>query len=159
MSLQGSLAKNQVVTEEPERSQEAARGPTAQVVQFPTPHSSERAPDSHSSASLPELSRWISEKWVSGERMLLAAILHRGALDAILYMNSWEPEKRRIGEAAKRWIFSDDRSSFTSFCNICDVLNLDPGWVRNRVMRLSVEGLPGDQRHQHPAREASQGLG
>jgi hypothetical protein len=81
-------------------------------------------------------SRWISEKWVSGERLLLAAILHRAVLDAVVDSESKQTERRRISEEARRWIFSDQGTGFTSFVNICEVLELDPGWVRNKVKRL-----------------------
>jgi hypothetical protein len=81
-------------------------------------------------------SRWISEKWVSGERLLLAAILHRAVLDAVLDRKSSQTERRRISEEARRWIYSDSYSSITSFVNICEVLELDPGWVRNKVEHL-----------------------
>jgi len=84
-------------------------------------------------------SRWISPKWVSGERLLLTAILHRAVLDAVVDRESKHTERRRISEEARRWIFTDTSTGFTSFANICEILELDPGWVRNKVERMDPD--------------------
>lgn len=84
------------------------------------------------------ISRWVSPKWVSGERLLLAAILQRAVLDAVMNSDAeqHQTERRRIGAEARRWINSNERAGFTSFINICELLELDPGWVRKKVSRM-----------------------
>jgi hypothetical protein len=90
-----------------------------------------------------DIASWFSEKWGSGERLLLAAILQRAVLDAVLNAKADRRDavRWRIGQQARHWIFSDNRVDFTSFLNVCEILELDPGWVRGQVLRADPKTM------------------
>lgn len=76
---------------------------------------------------------------VTGERRLVAAILG-DALHEILRTpeiasrQDLRKAEQSRGEA-RAWMESDDRISPFSFLTVCDVLGLDPDYVRSRVAR------------------------
>jgi hypothetical protein len=75
--------------------------------------------------------------------MLLASIIRRAAFDIALYKDDRKLINRRIAIQASQWMF-DDRDvlehhpldRFTSFKNICELLDQDPNWIRERAMKL-----------------------
>lgn len=76
-----------------------------------------------------------------GVKLLLAAIIRRAAFDIALYSNDRRLANRKIAVGAYNWMFSDtdpehQEDRFTSFLNICEVLDIDPGWIRDRTMKL-----------------------
>ena len=77
-----------------------------------------------------------------GERMLLAAIVRRAAFDIALYRNDTRLVNRRLAVSAYNWMFrkSDNDLSiadrYTSFLNICEVLDQDPGRIREKTLQL-----------------------
>lgn len=81
-------------------------------------------------------------------KMLLAAIVRRAAFDIALYRNDTKLVNRRLAVQAKQWMF-DDRNvmsqhpedRFTSFLNICDMLDQDPGWIRQRTLELRASDV------------------
>lgn len=76
-------------------------------------------------------------------KVFLASIIRRAAFDIALYKNSRKLVDRRLAVQAKQWMF-DDRNvmnqhpmdRFTSFLNLCDMLDQDPKWIRERTMAL-----------------------
>lgn len=101
---------------------------------------------------------------VSRCRACLLEILRRAAHDWVLYRTHSELEKRQIAEHAHTWLFEEgpghswwrqrhqpDGQVFTSFLNICEVLDLDPTFVRQRIRRLTpreimTAGRPAERR-------------
>lgn len=78
------------------------------------------------------------------ERLLLAAILRRACYDIALYRSSKKLKDRRVYIGAYKWMFDDTESRyldpldrFTSFLNICTILDQDPGTVRRKTMKLT----------------------
>lgn len=79
----------------------------------------------------------------SGERLLLASILRRAAYDIVLYRNATKLKLQRLGQGAYAWMF-DDRpvhelppcDRFTSFLNICTLLDQDPNEIRRKTLKL-----------------------
>ena len=80
----------------------------------------------------------------SGERLLLASILRRAAYDIALYRNARKLKLQRLGRGAYDWMFDnrpvqslppDDR--FTSFLNICTLLDQDPNEIRRKTLKLT----------------------
>jgi len=69
-------------------------------------------------------------------KLLLAAIIRRGAFDIALYKGAKKLANRRIWEAAYRWMFSDQDDYFTSFVSLCTVLDQDPNEIRRKTLRL-----------------------
>ena len=75
------------------------------------------------------------------ERLLLAAILRRACYDIALYRGSQDLKRRKIWSDAYQWMFTDDAQEpedrFTSFVNICTLLDQDPWTIRNKTLRLT----------------------
>lgn len=77
-----------------------------------------------------------------GERLMLASIIRRAAFDIVLYRNSPRLVDRLVGVQAYQWMFREDpdqqhpRDRFTSFLNICEILDQDPEWIRSQTLRL-----------------------
>jgi hypothetical protein len=70
------------------------------------------------------------------EKLLLAAILRRAAYDIALYRNSPSLTKKRLYIDALSWMFQDD-DGFTSFSNICMLLDRDPVTIRRKSLKLT----------------------
>jgi hypothetical protein len=68
-----------------------------------------------------------------GELRLILAML-KDALEAAL-ADPRGPRRMSTEREAKAWIFSNDRSSPFTFLGACDLLDIDPGYVRSRVRR------------------------
>ena len=77
------------------------------------------------------------------EKLLLACILRRAAFDIALYRNHHNLQKRRLWIEAHNLMFTDDcrtihpADRFTSFINVCSVLQQDPDWIRKMTMKLT----------------------
>lgn len=74
-------------------------------------------------------------------RCLLASIIRRAAFDIALYKNDHRLTHKRFAVSAKRWMFDDSDAvdpldRFTSFLSICEILDEDPGWIREQTLRL-----------------------
>lgn len=68
--------------------------------------------------------------WVEGEKRLLAAVL-ADAVDC--FMKHYRSEDRRaqnLFAEAEEWIFEGDDPGLFTFDGICDVLGLNPDWLR-----------------------------
>jgi len=78
-----------------------------------------------------------------GERLLLASILRRACFDIALYKGAQDLRRRKIWLEAHQWMFTDDQMAvhpddrFTSFLNICTLLDQDPGTIRRKTMKLT----------------------
>lgn len=77
-----------------------------------------------------------------GERLLLAAVIRRAAFDIALYRNDPKLVNRRLAVSAFNWMFREDERTtkqpdrYTSFLNICEVLDQDPEWIRTGTLQL-----------------------
>ena len=78
-----------------------------------------------------------------GERLLLAAILRRACFDIALYRATPDLKRRKIWKDAHQWMFNDDvmalppEDRFTSFLNICTLLDQDPATIRRKTLKLT----------------------
>jgi hypothetical protein len=98
----------------------------------------------------------------SGSRALMRAILQ----DAILCLKGSGTEVRpgeraRSAAQAFRWIVSRDVTWIFSFESICHVLDIDPGFLRARLLRAAALGCDGDAapRRPHENRGADEAVG
>ena len=72
----------------------------------------------------------------------MAAIIRRAAFDIALYKDDPKLVNRRIAVAAFNWMFRSPQNPkekwdrFTSFLNICDVLDQDPERIRSKTLQL-----------------------
>lgn len=77
------------------------------------------------------------------EKLLLASIIRRAAYDVALYKHSSSLLKKRIYIDALSWLLQDDESKlppdarFTSFCNICMILDQDPKEIRSKSLKMT----------------------
>jgi hypothetical protein len=78
-------------------------------------------------------------------KLLLASIIRRAAFDIALYRDDPKLVNRKVAWEAYRWMFrepqipEDPLDRFTSFLNICDLLDQDPEWIRRKTMQLKRE--------------------
>ena len=101
---------------------------------------------------------------VSRCRACLLEIMRRAAHDWVLYKTHSELSKRQIAQHAHTWLFEEGPGhpwwhqrnmpkgqTFTSFLSICNVLDLDPTYVRSRIRLLTSKqimtaGRPAERR-------------
>jgi hypothetical protein len=108
---------------------------------------------------------------VSRCRALLLEIIRRAAHDWILYRTHAKLSMRQIAEDAHTWLFVEGPkhtwwhmrrrtgAQLTSFLGICELLDLDPPYVRQRVRSLTprqimTAGRPSERR-KRPVEEPS----
>lgn len=84
----------------------------------------------------------------SSIKMLLAAIIRRAAFDIALYKNDTKLVNRRLAIQASQWMFDDQEvmkqhplDRFTSFLSICEILDQDPAWIRDRTLSLRASDV------------------
>lgn len=100
-------------------------------------------------------------------RALLLEIIRRAAHDWILYRTHDRLQLRKVAEDAYIWLFEEGPghpwsriraahdNNLTSFSTICDILELDPKFVRQRVRAMTPKqimtaGRPSERRrHTH----------
>lgn len=90
---------------------------------------------------------------VSGCKALLLEIIRRAAYDWVLYRGSSSIRLRKIAEDAFTWLFTEEPGHhlweerqkagdhFTSFFSLCELLELDPDIVRDRVKQLTIKDI------------------
>ncbi|HUR72298.1 MAG TPA: hypothetical protein VMZ02_09935 [Candidatus Limnocylindrales bacterium] len=67
---------------------------------------------------------------LEAERTLLLAILEDGIRSFQENLFATSGKRRTIFDEANEWIFSDEDSWFCSFVSICNLLNLEPQYIR-----------------------------
>jgi hypothetical protein len=97
-------------------------------------------------------------------RALLLEIIRRAAHDWILYRMHDRLHLRQVAEDAYIWLFKEGPrhpwtrvrethgSTITSFLTICELLDLDPEFVRRKIRGMTVQqimtaGRPAEHRH------------
>jgi hypothetical protein len=76
------------------------------------------------------------------EQELMLAIL-ADAIECILkYCDEPVPMRAKLFNEAKEWLFAQDERDPFSFLNVCEVLNLDPDYMR-RGIRAKIEARTG----------------
>ena len=69
------------------------------------------------------------------ERRLLWAILQDGLETYMRYATATSRRGRRLFKEAEEWIMQDDSLWLCSFGTICQILDLDPGYLRRGLLR------------------------
>ena len=78
----------------------------------------------------------LSKKIIrDGEKALMLAILENAIEDSQKYVMATDKKGRGLFDAAETWILETDSSSFFSFNNVCDHLELDPCYIRQGFRR------------------------
>jgi hypothetical protein len=92
------------------------------------------------------------------EKRLLLAVLEEAVVTFQRYSDDPGRRGRRLFREAAEWMGSEDMGWPCSFRNICDVLGLDPGYVRQGLRRWrDTQCASGVLRapHRHPFRRLS----
>jgi hypothetical protein len=92
------------------------------------------------------------------EKRLLLAVLEEAVVTFQRYAAEQGRRGRRLFREAEEWVGSEELCWPCSFRNICDVLGLDPGYLREglRRWRHEQEANPGLYTpHRHPFRRLS----
>jgi hypothetical protein len=75
------------------------------------------------------------------ERELVLAILEDAVLCFKKYLRSTKEKERRLFVDAEDWLFGDDREWALSFLNVCDLLGLEPGYLRKGLSQWKLKSL------------------
>lgn len=78
---------------------------------------------------------------VQGERRLMIAILEDAITCIQKYVGARTGHEQRLFQDARGWMLSDSADPF-SFQYVCEVVGLDPAYVRNGVERWCCRRLP-----------------
>ena len=70
-----------------------------------------------------------------GEKALMLAVLENAIEDVQKYVLATNKKGKELFDAAEAWILETDSSSFFSFNNICQYLELDPDYMRKGFTR------------------------
>ena len=81
------------------------------------------------------------------EKQLIEAILEDAINVFRLYAFAASPEKKRLFREARHWIWAEDWQWPFSFCNVCEVLGLDPDYLRRGLIRWQRQQPRQRQRH------------
>jgi hypothetical protein len=96
------------------------------------------------SGVIEELSKEIIR---DGERRLMLAVLENATEDFQKYTLASDKRGKELFQAAEEWILDTDNPSFFSFANICEHLQLDPGYMRQGFLRWKAAKLAGQHKH------------
>jgi hypothetical protein len=95
------------------------------------------------SGVIEELSKEIIR---DGERRLMLAVLENATEDFQKYTLASDKRGKELFQAAEEWILDTDNPSFFSFANICEHLQLDPGYMRQGFLRWKAAKLAGQHK-------------
>lgn len=87
---------------------------------------------------------------LEAERTLLLAILEDGIRSFQENLFATSGKRRTIFDEANEWIFSDDDSWFCSFVSVCNLLNLEPEYIRRGLRQWEAK------MHKSPAQKKPQ---
>ena len=87
---------------------------------------------------LEELSKEVIR---DGEKRLMLAVLESATEDFQKYVLATDKRRKDLFQAAEEWILDTDDSSFFSFVNICEHLQLNPDYTRRGFMRWKAAKL------------------
>lgn len=94
-------------------------------------------------------------------RKLLIDVILRAAFDWVLYRDSKKLAQQQLAREAYIWLFDegpghphwrerlddeDDDSLPFAFISVCDAMNLNPGWIRSHIRRLTRKDITSSGR-------------
>ena len=81
----------------------------------------------------------LGRKPLQGEKRLLLAMLEDAVHCFQTYLLAKKPHERRLFQESEEWCNSTDGLWLFSFENICDVLGINPGRMRNALKEWKEE--------------------
>src|SRR5713226_7623914 len=91
----------------------------------------------------------LGRKPLQGEKRLLLAMLEDAVHCFQTYLLARKPHERRLFQEAEEWINSKDLHWFFSFENICEILGIHPGRLRDALQQWKAEQIALHSRHEH----------
>jgi hypothetical protein len=83
------------------------------------------------------------------EMRLIAAVLEDAIACYLKYCSANTRRGKRIFGEAEQWIFSRDDNCFFAFENICEILKIDPDYIRRVLRHSRLESLRQDTLSAH----------
>ena len=80
--------------------------------------------------------------FIEGEKRLVAAVLADAVECYMKQIDTTDPRGRQLFEEAETWIFTEDMGWFFSFDSICEILGLDPTYLRRGIVEWSKRRAP-----------------
>ena len=84
---------------------------------------------------------WLRKIQIVPERLLIAAILGKAVEDYQIYLSSKSYHGRCIFLDAENWIFNSKCNAFFGFDSICDILDLEPEYIRSGLLKWKARQL------------------
>ena len=84
----------------------------------------------------------LGRKPLQGEKRLLLAMLEDAIHCFQTYLLARKPHERRLFQEAEEWIDSKDARWYFSFENICEILGIHPGRLRDALKQWKVDHTP-----------------
>jgi len=81
----------------------------------------------------------LGKKPLQGEKRLLLAMLEDAVHCFQTYLLARKPHERRLFQEAEDWINSKDLHWFFSFENICEILGIHPGRLREALQQWKAD--------------------
>jgi len=79
-----------------------------------------------------------------GEQRLLFAVLQDAVSYWFRYGRGCTPRERRLFAETKHWFWSEERSWLFAFVRICELLDLDPNYIRRGLILWQEPAANGD---------------
>jgi hypothetical protein len=92
----------------------------------------------------------LGRKPIQGEKRLLLAMLEDAVHCFQTYVLARKPHERRLFQEAEEWIDSTDGQWFFSFENICDILSIHPGRLRDALKQWKMQQLSPQAKQGQP---------
>ncbi len=89
------------------------------------------------------------------EKKLILAILEDAIASFRKYVCARDPKGKMLFHEAEDWILGEERDSFFSFGNICEMLGFEPAYLRNELRRWKEKKLAAGlklKNHSSPSR-------
>ena len=85
----------------------------------------------------------LGRKPLQGEKRLLLAMLEDAVHCFQMHILARKPHERRLFQEAEEWIDSEDAQWFFSFDNICEILSIHPGRLREGLRQWKTAQIDG----------------
>lgn len=73
--------------------------------------------------------------WQDGERRLMAAVLQDGIENFQKYAFAQDALGRELFDVERSWLVDEDDRALFSFNTVCEVLDIDPDYLRSGMLR------------------------
>jgi len=96
-------------------------------------------------APLQYLDRWRCRRRQNPEMMLMYAVLEDAVACFQKFSSTTSRRGKKLFREAESWLMYDNSEGFYAFCNICEVLGLNPNYIRGGLSRWRQGKLNGQR--------------